>query len=139
MSRPPKFSPEVQERAVRIVLECQTEHDSQWAAIPEVMTQFIDLHRHCFGVEPICAVLPIAPSTHYTHAARSADPTLLTPCPRVLVNRQFKANRPNELWVSDYTYVSSWQGFAYVAFIIDMYAHCTNQWAAEALRQAAVY
>ena len=168
------------------------------------MTQFIDLHRHRFKVEPICAVLPIAPSTYYTHAARRVDPTLLprrkrqdlalipevqrvyrenfavygvrkiwlqlqrerfgvarctvtrlmkglglkgvirgkpvrttvsnpaTPCPRDLVNRQFKASRPNELWVSDYTYVSTWQGFAYVAFIIDVYARRIVGWRASA-------
>ena len=37
------------------------------------------------------------------------------PCPRDHVNRQFKADRPNALWVSDFTYVSTWQGFVYVA------------------------
>jgi putative transposase len=38
------------------------------------------------------------------------------------VNRQFVAERPDQLWVADFTYVSTWQGFAYVAFIIDMFA-----------------
>ena len=38
------------------------------------------------------------------------------------VNRQFKADRPNQLWVSDFTYVSTWQGWQYVAFVIDVYA-----------------
>ena len=38
------------------------------------MTAFIDAHRRVYGVEPICKVLPIAPSTYYTHAARRADP-----------------------------------------------------------------
>jgi putative transposase len=38
------------------------------------------------------------------------------------VNRQFVAERPNQLWVADFTYVSTWQGFAYVAFIIDVFA-----------------
>ena len=38
------------------------------------MTGFIDEHRDQYGVEPICRVLPIAPSTYYTHAARQADP-----------------------------------------------------------------
>lgn len=38
------------------------------------MTAFIDEHRSTYGVEPICRVLPIAPSTYYTHAARQADP-----------------------------------------------------------------
>jgi len=44
------------------------------------------------------------------------------PCPLDRVNRQFKAQRPNKLWVSDFTYVSTWQGFAYVAFVIDVFA-----------------
>lgn len=38
------------------------------------------------------------------------------------VNRQFVAERPNQLWVADFTYVSTWQGFAYVTFIIDVFA-----------------
>ena len=45
-----------------------------------------------------------------------------TPCPLDRVNRQFKADRPNQLWVSDFTYVSTWQGWLYVAFVIDVYA-----------------
>lgn len=40
------------------------------------MVSFIDLHRGEYGVEPICTVLPIAPSTYYAHKARAADPTL---------------------------------------------------------------
>ena len=40
------------------------------------------------------------------------------PCPLDHVNRQFKADRPNQLWVSDFTYVSTWQGWLYVAFVI---------------------
>ena len=43
-----------------------------------------------------------------------------TPCPLDKLNRQFRAERPNALWVSDFTYVSSWQGFVYVAFVIDV-------------------
>ena len=50
------------------------------------------------------------------------------PCPLDLVNRQFKADRPNALWVSDFTYVSTWQGFAYVAFIIDVFARRIVGW-----------
>ena len=42
-------------------------------------------------------------------------------CPLDRVNRQFHAPRPNELWVSDFTYVATWQGFVYVAFVIDAY------------------
>ena len=50
------------------------------------------------------------------------------PCPLDKVNRQFRAERPNQLWVSDFTYVSTWQGFVYVAFIIDVYARCIVGW-----------
>ena len=164
------------------------------------MTKFIDQHRERFGVEPICAVLPIAPSTYFAHAARRADPNLRSerarrdaelipevqrvyrenfevygvrkvwrqlrrercdvarctverlmkrlglrgvirgkpvrttisnpaaPCPLDHVNRQFKASRPNELWVSDFTYVSTWQGFVYAAFIIDVFARRIVGW-----------
>ena len=164
------------------------------------MIAFIDDHRGEHGVEPICAVLPIAPSTYHNHAARRADPLLLParakrdaalmpqiarvfeenfevygarkvwrqlqregqdvarctverlmqsmglqgvirgrpvkttisdtalPCPRDHVNRQFKAPRPNALWVSDFTYVATWTGFVYVAFIIDAYARRIVGW-----------
>jgi putative transposase len=50
------------------------------------------------------------------------------PCPLDRVNRQFKADRPNQLWVSDFTYVSTWQGWLYVAFVIDVYARCIVGW-----------
>ena len=50
------------------------------------------------------------------------------PCPRDRVNRQFKAERPNQLWVSDFTYVSTWQGWLYVAFVIDVYARRIVGW-----------
>ena len=164
------------------------------------MTAFIDEHRDAYGVEPICKVLPIAPSTYYAQAARQADPELrsnrawrddalcgqirriwdenkqvygvrkvwrqllregvgvarctvarlmkrlglagvvrgkvikttrsdkTSPCPRDQVNRQFRAERPNLLWVSDFTYVSTWQGFVYVAFVIDVFARRIVGW-----------
>ena len=50
------------------------------------------------------------------------------PCPQDRVNRQFKADRPNQLWVSDFTYVSTWQGWLYVAFVIDVYARRIVGW-----------
>ncbi len=50
------------------------------------------------------------------------------PCPLDRVNRQFKALRPNQLWVSDFTYVSTWQGFVYVAFVIDVFARRIVGW-----------
>ena len=49
-------------------------------------------------------------------------------CPLDKVNRQFKADRPNQLWVSDFTYVSTWQGWLYVAFVIDVYARRIVGW-----------
>ncbi len=164
------------------------------------MLSFIDEHRKVHGIEPICKVLPIAPSTYWLHAARKADPAKAParakrdamlepqiervwnenrkvygaqkvwkqlrrermgvarctverlmrklgtagvirgksvrtthpdparPCPLDRVNRQFKADRPDQLWVSDYTFVSTWQGFAYVAFVIDVYARRIVGW-----------
>jgi transposase InsO family protein len=50
------------------------------------------------------------------------------PCPSDRVNRQFKADRPNQLWVSDFTYVSTWQGWLYVAFVIDVFARRIVGW-----------
>lgn len=55
-----------------------------------------------------------------------ADTT--APCPLDRVNRQFKADRPNQLWVSDFTYVSTWAGFVYVAFVIDVFARRIVGW-----------
>jgi transposase InsO family protein len=49
-------------------------------------------------------------------------------CPLDRVNRQFKADRPNQLWVADFTYVSTWQGFVYVAFVIDVFARRIVGW-----------
>ncbi len=49
-------------------------------------------------------------------------------CPLDRVNRHFKAGRPNELWVADFTYVSTWQGFVYVAFVIDVFARYIVGW-----------
>ncbi len=50
------------------------------------------------------------------------------PCPLDRVNRQFQASRPNALWVADFTYVSTWQGFVYVAFVIDTFARWIVGW-----------
>jgi len=50
------------------------------------------------------------------------------PCPQDLVNRQFSARRPNQLWVSDFTYVSTWQGWLYVAFVIDVFSRRIVGW-----------
>ena len=173
------------------------------------MIAFIDDHRGSYGVEPICRVLPIAPSTYHAHAAQRADPTKASPrarrdmtlvvqirrvheenfdlygarkvwrqlgregvvvarctverlmrsmglrgivrgketrttiadkalpCPADKVNRQFRAPRPNVLWVSDFTYVATWQGFVYVAFVIDVFARRIVGWRVSRTAHAA--
>ena len=59
---------------------------------------------------------------------RTTISDMKAPCPLDRVNRQFKAKRPNQLWVSDFTYVSTWQGWLYVAFVIDVYARRIVGW-----------
>jgi putative transposase len=61
-------------------------------------------------------------------AVRTTIPDKALPCPLDRVNRQFKADRPNQLWVSDFTYVSTWQGWLYVAFVIDVFARRIVGW-----------
>jgi putative transposase len=173
------------------------------------MIAFIDDHRQVYGVEPICKVLPIAPSTYHAHVAKRADPGKLSvrarqdialkleiarvfaenfevygvrkvwrqmvrerfnvarctverlmrgmglqgvirgkpvrttvqdkaaPCPLDHVNRVFHAPAPNVLWVSDFTYVSTWTGFVYVAFVIDVYARRIVGWRASRTAHAS--
>jgi putative transposase len=59
---------------------------------------------------------------------RTTIPDKSVACPLDRVNRQFKAERPNQLWVSDFTYVSTWQGWLYVAFVIDVFARRIVGW-----------
>jgi len=164
------------------------------------MYGLVDEHRAAHGVEPICAVLQIAPSAYRRYAARCRDQTLCSaraqrddalmpkieqvwkanlqvygadkvwkqmnrenvvvarctverlmrrlglrgvrrgkvvrttisdnkaPCPLDKVGRQFRADRPNQLWVSDFTYVSTWQGWLYVAFVVDVFARRIVGW-----------
>ena len=164
------------------------------------MTSLIDEHREVYGVEPICRVLPIAPSTYHERVAQRRNPgrqsdrarrdrdlkpevlrvfaedfgvygvrkvwrqmnregfavarctierlmrdlglqgvirgkpvrTTISdksaPCPLDQVNRQFHAPALNMLWVSDFTYVATWAGFVYVAFVIDVYARYIVGW-----------
>jgi transposase InsO family protein len=166
------------------------------------MVAFIDAHREEYGVEPICAELPIAPATYYEYKARDRDPERVPPrlrrdrwledeikrvwkqnfevygafkvwkqlqrerilaarCtvarlmrqlglrgavrgkvwkttiaaatderPGDLVQRQFVASRPNQLWVADLTYVATWAGCVYVAFVIDVYSRYIVGWRA---------
>ncbi|WP_428841415.1 IS3 family transposase [Escherichia coli] len=271
MTKNTRFSPEVRQRAVRMVLESQGEYDSQWAAIcsiapkigctPETLRVWVRQHerdtgggdgglttaerqrlkelerenrelrrsndilrqasayfceggvrpplekmmplldklREQYGVGPVCSELHIAPSTYYhcqqqrhhpdkrsaraqhddwlkreiqrvydenhqVYGVRKVWRQLLREGIRVArctvarlmavmglagvlrgkkvrttisrkavaagdrVNRQFVAERPDQLWVADFTYVSTWQGFVYVAFIIDVFAGCIVGW-----------
>lgn len=61
---------------------------------------------------------------------RTTVPDSAAACPQDLVRRHFEADRPNRLWVADFTYVSTWQGWLYVAFIIDAYAKRIVGWRA---------
>ncbi|EFJ1312686.1 IS3 family transposase, partial [Escherichia coli] len=271
MTKNTRFSPEVRQRAVRMVLESQGEYDSQWAAIcsiapkigctPETLRVWVRQHERDtgsgdgglttaerqrlkelerenrelrrsndilrqasayfakaefdrlwkklmplldklheqYGVGPVCSELHIAPSTYYhcqqqrhhpdkrsaraqrddwlkreiqrvydenhqVYGVRKVWRQLLREGIRVArctvarlmavmglagvlrgkkvrttvsrkavsagdrVNRQFVAERPDQLWVADFTYVSTWQGFVYVAFIIDVFAGCIVGW-----------
>ena len=59
---------------------------------------------------------------------RTTVPDPKAPCPLDRVNRQFKADHPNQLWVTDFTYVSTWQGWVYVAFVIDVFSRRIVGW-----------
>ena len=59
---------------------------------------------------------------------RTTIPDTSVPRPLDKVNRQFKAEHPNQLWVSDFTHVSTWQGWLYVAFVIDVFARRIVGW-----------
>ena len=61
-------------------------------------------------------------------SVRTTVPDTKAACPLDRVNRQFKAQRPNQLWVADFTYVSTWQGFVYVAFVVDVFARRIVGW-----------
>ena len=166
------------------------------------MVAFVEEHRDEYGVEPICDVLPIAPSTYHEHARRRRDParrplrqrrdeSLRTEVRRVhrespegvygadkvwrqlqregqsvarctverlmraeglrgvvrgraftvtttpdekaarpadLVQRDFSATRPNQLWVADLTYIATWSGFVYAAFVVDVFSRTIVGW-----------
>ena len=68
---------------------------------------------------------------------RTTIPDPAAACPLDRVNRQFKAPRPNALWVSDFTYVATWSGFVYVAFVIDVYARRIVGWRVSRTAHAA--
>jgi transposase InsO family protein len=68
-------------------------------------------------------------------SVRTTVPDTKAACPLDRVNRQFQAERPNQLWVADFTYVSTWQGFVYVAFVIDVFARFIVGWRVSASMQ----
>jgi len=77
--------------------------------------------------------MPGAGVVHHIIRGKSVKTTISdksAPCPLDHVNRQFKAPRPNVLWLSDFTYVATWTGFVYVAFVIDAYARRIVGWRA---------
>jgi len=160
------------------------------------MIAYIDRNKHRYGVEPICRVLPIAPSTYHArrrpssaravrdaklkaeiarvHAehfgvygarkvwrqlhregitvarctverlmgelglegvrrgrpCRTTTPDEAAARPADLVDRDFSAQRPNQLWVADLTYVATWSGFVYVALVIDAFSRFIVGWQA---------
>ena len=59
---------------------------------------------------------------------KTTIPDGLADCPRDLVKRRFQAERPNQLWVADLTYVATWRGFAYVAFVTDVFSRKIVGW-----------
>jgi len=103
---------------------------------------FINEHRDRFGVEPICETLQVAPSTYYAALARPPSarqlrggktwrttiPTPATSRPADLVDRDFSATAPNRLWVADLTYVSTWPGVVYTAFVTDVFSRYIVGW-----------
>jgi putative transposase len=161
------------------------------------MIAYIHEHKDRFGVEPICRVLPIAPSTYYQHSGRppsaralrdaklkaeiarvhaenfgvygarkvwrqlhregitvarctverlmgelhlegarrgktrrTTTPDAATVRPADLVERDFSASRPNQLWVADLTYVATWSGLVYVALVVDAFSRFLVGWQA---------
>jgi len=106
MRKSPKFSPEVIEHAVRMVFDAKDQYPSQRAAIESIAGKI-----GCTGET-------------LRKSVRTTVPDTQAACPLDRVNRQFQAERPKQLWVADFTSVWTWQGFVYVAFVIDVFARC---------------
>ena len=117
------------------------------------MIAFIDDHREVYGVEPICKVLPIAPSTYRAHAAKWADPAKLSArakqdaIRKIEIRRVFAENFDvygvRKVWRQlrregeDIAYVATWTGFVSVAFVIDAYARRIVGWRASRTAHAS--
>jgi putative transposase len=80
----------------------------------------------CMGLQGVVRGKRIRTTVADEKACRPAD----------LVNREFTASRPNELWVADFTYVATWKGFVYVAFVIDVFARMIVGWRVSASMSA---
>ena len=210
MTRRSRYSPEVKERAVRMVFDQQAEHESQWSAISSIASK-IDCTRETvrtwvrraecdagkraglttrpvdrlraeseregdpsrlparakrdvqlrgeirrvrqenfdvYGVRKVwrqlcregrdvarCTVARLMREMGLQGAVRgrrfkTTKPDSSGASPMDLVERDFNATRPNELWVSDLTYIATWRGFVYVAFVIDVFARLIVGWRA---------
>ena len=84
--------------------------------------------RHCGPLHDRAPDAAAGPAVCAAVTVRTTVPDKAVPYPQDKVNRQFTAARPNPLWVSDFTYVSTWQGWLYVAFVIDVFARRIVGW-----------
>ncbi len=139
MKKSIKFSPELRERAVRMVTECRADHPSLWSAVESIAAKigctsqtlltWVRQHERDTGctVERLMRRQGLR-GVMRGKVMRTTISDSKAACPLDRVNRQFKAERPNQLWVSDFTYVSTWQGWLYVAFVIDVFARRIVGW-----------
>jgi len=85
------------------------------------VTRYVEERRDVFGVEPICRTLAVPVSTHYARRSRK-------PSRRELRDLELLVSVPNEKWVCDLTSIRTWQGFVYLAFILDCYSRMIVGW-----------
>src|SRR6266511_1443575 len=160
MTRQGRYPQELRERAVRMVFEHQDEHPSQWAAICSIAGKFgvssETLRKWVRRAETVgvygarkvwrqlgregisvarCTVERLMrelglQGVRRGKARRTTTPDQAAARPADLVARDFSASRPNQLWVADLTYVATWSGSAYVAFVIDAFSRFIVGWQA---------